>query len=152
MADGTLSTGAAPGRSPSRGLITLMFAALFVTGLLGGVALDRLVIHHRHGPFAGMGPGTEMRDPARRAEFQKRLADRMTSELGLSAAQRAQLEAMLPRHEAAFDSLRTDMDHRLRTLMDTSAVEIEGILTPEQKAKWAEIRRHPTGPGAPPPP
>jgi hypothetical protein len=154
MADGTTGSGTMPARSPSRGLIALIFAALFVTGLLGGVALDRLVLHHRHGPFAGMRPGPEeFRDqPERRTEMQKRLADRITRELDLSADQRRQLEALLPRHATAFDSLRTEMDLRLRALLDSSAMEVEGILTPEQKTKWAEIRRHMGEHGPPPPP
>ncbi len=154
MSDGNVAPGATSTRSPSRGVIALIFIALFVTGLLAGVSLDRLVLHHRHGPFAGMGPATgELRDlPERRAEIQKRLADRISRELDLSAEQRGQVEAMLPRHEAAFDSLRAEMDLRLRTLLDASSSELERILTPEQKTKWAEIRRRMDQRGPPPHP
>jgi Spy/CpxP family protein refolding chaperone len=141
-------------RPPSRGVVALILVALFLTGLVAGVSLDRLVLHHRHGPFAGMGPGPGnwREHPERHAEMQKRLADRITGELDLTPDQRQQLEAMLPRHEAAFDSLRTEMDARLRTLLDASAAEVEQILTPEQKAKWATIRRRMGERGPPPPP
>ena len=141
-------------RPPSRGVVALILAALFLTGLLAGVALDRMVLHHRHGPFAGMGPGPGgMREhPERRAELQKRLADRITRDLDLAPDQRTQLEAILPRHAAEFDSLRTEMDTRLRTLLDSSSADVERILTPEQKSKWAALRQRFEDRGPPPPP
>ena len=144
--------GSAPSakRPPSRWLIALIFAALFTAGVLAGVTLDRAVLHHRHGPFAGMrpGPGMTRASPERRAEMQKRLADRMTNELQLTPDQRRQFEALLPQRASAFDSLRTEMDARLRTLLDSSAAEVDRILTPEQQAKWQTIRRK----GGPAPP
>ncbi|MEO8140911.1 MAG: hypothetical protein ABI742_14755 [Gemmatimonadota bacterium] len=135
--------------------MALILAALFLTGLLAGVALDRMVLHHRHGPFAGMGrgPGGGLREhPERRAELQKRLADRITEDLDLTPDQRLQLEAVLPRHAAAFDSLRTDMDARLRTLLDSSSADVERILTPEQRTRWVALRQRFEDRGPPPPP
>lgn len=147
-------SGAALKRPPSRGVVALILAALFLTGLLAGVALDRMVLHHRHGPFAGMGPGPGgLREhPEARAELQKRMADRMTEDLNLTPDQRLQLEAVLPRHAAEFDSLRTEMDARLRTLLDSSSADVEHILTPEQKTKWAALRHRFQDRGPPPPP
>jgi Spy/CpxP family protein refolding chaperone len=82
----------------------------------------------------------------------RRFSDRIARELDLTRDQREQFEAMLPRHEAAFDSLRTEMDSRLRTLLDSSAAEVERILTPEQKTKWEGIRRRFHDRTGPPPP
>jgi Spy/CpxP family protein refolding chaperone len=154
MTEMNMGKGPGPTRAPSRGLVALILAALFLTGLLAGVALDRMVLHHQHGPFAGMGPGPRglHEPPEHRAEMQKRLADRITSELDLSPDQRVKLEAMLPAHAAAFDSLRTEMDARLRTLLDSSSADVERILTPAQQTQWAEIRRQFEDRGAPPRP
>ena len=140
-------------RSPSRVVIVAILAAHLLAGFAAGVALDRFVLHHRHGPFAGMGPGRggPPEDPAARAAMQKHMADRISSDLDLTAAQRAQIETMLPRHLAAFDSLRKEMGTRLQGLLDSSSAEVETILTPEQRVKWAENRRRFPGPMGPPP-
>jgi Spy/CpxP family protein refolding chaperone len=141
-------------RSPSRALLALMLVVLFGVGMLAGITVDRMFLHHRHGPFAGMGPGRggPGDSPEHRAEMHRRLADRIARDLDLTPEQRQQFEAMLPRHEAAFDSLRLEMDARLRTLLDSSTAEVERILTPEQKTKWEGIRRRFHAPGGPPPP
>jgi len=156
MSDTTAAAAAPSKRAPSRLLVVLMLVALFGAGMVAGVTLDRLVLHHRHGPFAGMGPsgapgrGSPEERAARRADMHRRLADRMSRELGLSPEQRQQLDAMLPRHEAAFDSLRAEMDVRLRTLLDSTGAEVERILTPDQKTKWEAVRRRFREPGPPP--
>jgi hypothetical protein len=83
--------------------------------------------------------------------MQKHLADRISSDLALTPDQRGQLEMMLPRHLAAFDSLREEMGARLQTLLDSSSAEVETILTPEQRVKWAQNRRRFPGRIGPPP-
>jgi Spy/CpxP family protein refolding chaperone len=131
--------------TPSRSRLTILviLMALFAAGVLGGVALDRFVLHHRHGPFAGMGMGRPgaPESAEQRAAMQRHLADRISRDLDLTADQRRQLEAILPRHIAAFDSLRLEMGTRLQVLLDSSSTEIETILTPEQRQKW-ETNRH----------
>jgi Spy/CpxP family protein refolding chaperone len=140
-------------RSPSRAVIAAILVAHLLAGFVAGVALDRFVLHHRHGPFAGMGPGRAgpFEDPAKRAEVQKHMADRVSKELDLTAAQRSQVETMLPRHLAAFDSLRKEMGTRLQSLLDSSSAEMETILTPEQRVKWAQNRKRFPSPMDPPP-
>jgi hypothetical protein len=130
-------------RSPSRALIGVILAAHLLAGFAAGLALDRFVLHHRHGPFAGMGPGRggPPESPAERATMQKHLADRISNDLALTPVQRGRLETMLPRHLAAFDSLRVEMGSKLQTLLDSSSAEVETILTPEQRVKWVENRR-----------
>jgi len=144
-----------PHPSRSRLVIPAILTVVLAAGVLGGVALDRFVLHHRHGPFAGMGMGRPgAPDSAeQRAAMQKHLADRITRELDLTTEQRGQLEAILPRHMAAFDSLRKEMGSRLQALLDSSSTEIETILTPEQRQKWeANRHRFELGRGTPPPP
>lgn len=136
----------------SLSLAVIVLAALLV-GIVTGVAVDHFALH-RHGPFGGPGMGRGPTDrpesPQERAEMQRRIADRMTRELDLTPEQRHQLEAMLPRRMAAFDSLRREMAPRLRALLDSSSAEFEAILTPAQRAKWAETRRRFAPRGGPP--
>jgi Spy/CpxP family protein refolding chaperone len=138
-----------PRRRPSRLVPAVILAGLFVMGFGAGVMLDRAVLHHRHGPFAGMGPGRAgmLSRPERRAEMRRHLADRITDDLSLTLEQRAQLDSILQRREAPFDSLRIEMDRRLRALLDSSSAEVERILTPEQRDKWVTLRRKFDQPG-----
>lgn len=130
-------------RMPSNLIVALILIAPFLAGLAGGVALDRFALHHRHGPFAGtpLGRGRPPVNATARAEMRRHLADRIANDLDLSQAQRAQLDTILPHRLAAFDALRKEMAPRVQALLDSSSAEIEAILTPAQRVKWAELRR-----------
>lgn len=122
----------------------LLIVAAFLAGLWGGVAVDHYLWRGRPGgPLGGMGPdrGHGPEAPEQRAAMQRRMADRLTRELKLTPEQRQRVEVMLPRHMAAFDSLRREMAPRLQALLDSSSAEMEAILTPEQRVKWEENRR-----------
>ena len=156
------------GAAPSRGLVIAVLAAIFLGGILGGIAVDRTLLHERghRGPLPGMmggpggpgrpgelggpdgpgGPGRPM-DPEHRAEMQKHMVERLTRELHLTDEQRAKVAEMIPRHMAAFDSLRHSMAPQLRGLLDTLNADMERVLTPEQVDQWRRMRRH--GPGMP---
>jgi len=138
-------------RARSSLVVALILVAPFLAGLAGGVALDRYVLHHRHGPFAGtpLGRGRPPINSTARAEMRKHMADRLASALDLTPQQRAQLDTILPRRLAAFDSLRREMAPRVQALLDSSSAAIEAILTPEQRAKWATLRRQMGPPAAP---
>lgn len=138
------------GPAVSRVSMMLILVAL-VVGFWGGLGVGRYLSHGRPGPFGGWRPDRERPEgPEQRAEMHRRMADHMTRELNLTPEQRQQVEAMLPRQTAAFDSLRQEMAPRLQALLDSSSREMESILTPEQRAKWTQNRRR-YGPGRGPP-
>ena len=151
--------------APSRGLVSAVLVAIFLGGILGGIAVDRTLLHGRgdHRPPRGMmggpggpgdlggpggpgGPGRPM-DPERRAEMQKHMVERLARELNLTEDQRAKVAEMIPRHMAAFDSLRQSMAPQLKGLLDTLNADMERVLTPEQVDQWRKMRR--PGPGMP---
>lgn len=143
---------------PSRWVIGLVLLAHVLAGMAIGVALERFVFHHRHPPpfeFGMGGPGEpggpDRHGPPDAREMDRHMADHLARDLKLSDDQRQQLEGMLPRHRAAFDSLRLEMEPKLKTLLDSSAAEISSILTPDQRQRWDEIRRRGPGEHGPPP-
>jgi hypothetical protein len=150
------STTVARRRSPSRWAIALVLIAHTVAGVAGGMAIEHAILH-RHGPM-GFGPagfGRERptgRDSlALRREMEGRMAGQLARELDLDATQRMRLDSLMPLQSARFQALRHDFDPRLQALLDSSSVEIEAILRPDQVTRWQEIRRR-MRPGEGPPP
>lgn len=136
---------------PSRLLVVGVLVAHLLAGVAAGIALDRLVLldwGRRPAGEWGMGrrgPWHMGREGA--GHMQGRMLARIGQELDLTAEQREQVEAILPRHLAAFDSLRREMGPRLSALLDSTSAEVEAILTPDQRERWRRIRRQ--APGSP---
>ncbi len=152
MADG--ESGAAR-RTPSRWVIATILVAHTLAGVAGGMALEHYILHRHRPMFLGLdrrgGMGMAGADSlAVRQQMQSRMADHLARELDLDATQRGRLDSMMPGQAARFEALRREMDPRLRALLDSSSVEIEAILRPDQVDRWREIRRR-MGPGGPPP-
>ena len=134
----------------------LWVAIVFVLGAaLGGVF--GYLYGHRSVVIAGPPPLSE---PERRA----RSLDRMTRELGLSDAQRQQMDALLLQIHGEFQSIREKNGHQLEAEMEQerqkSRDQIRALLTPEQKPKFEEYiqrlqeerKRNAAPPGTPPAP
>jgi protein CpxP len=105
------------------------------------------------GPQGPGGPGRGMMDPERRSQM---LKDR----LGLSDAQAAQVKAVFEDERTKSQALMADqtgdresMRPKMEAIRKDSETRIAAILTPDQKAKWDEMRaqQRGRGPGGPPP-
>lgn len=143
----------------SRQVLLLVLVLYSVVGVLAGVALDRYLLRARHAPrpWPGMleagseiGPGRFGTDSARRQGFEtmrKRIVERMSGQLDLSAGQRRQLDSILESQGAAFEAIRHETEPRLRSLVDSSMTAVNQILKPDQQAKWQQLRQKMGGPG-----
>jgi len=72
-------------------------------------------------------------------------ADRLEHQLELSPEQRAEIEKILRDSRKEAEALRLEVGPRARRIMEVAQSEIEEILTPEQREKLAELRRHHQG-------
>jgi Spy/CpxP family protein refolding chaperone len=121
---------------------------VFALGAAAGVVADRYGVFGRR-PFR---PGMMRGGPPNPSQ----IADRMSRELGLSDAQRAQLEEIFRRNGDRLEQFRHETGSRFETLRKQLDAEIIAILTPEQRAKFEEQRqrrernRPPRGMGGPP--
>lgn len=101
----------------------------FIAGILVGVAGDHLYLIRsgrlspRHGRFAA-----------------DRMTDRLTHELDLSPQQKTQVQQIIERHRAKIDATMAAVRPQVRQELDATNAEIETILTPEQKTKFANLR------------
>jgi hypothetical protein len=106
--------------------LALMFllGALLVGGALG-FAADRVV----------------MRDKMCAPADRRALRDRMSDELGLSAAQRATLDTILDERHAQLTALIQPIRPQLDVVKDTARQRIRRMLTAEQQAVFDEMQR-----------
>lgn len=128
----------------------IALVVVFLAGIILGVAGDRafLVLHGRlpmrHGPSQRM---------------VSHIVDRLDHDLKLTPAQRTTVTAILQRSRDRVDGIYATIQPQVRAQIDSASAEIEKVLTPEQRTKFAEIRakmesrRRMGGPfGGPPPP
>lgn len=125
-------------------------SGILVLGILLGVLGTHLFYAHK------------LREPGSFSAVAGRFfAGRLERELALTAEQRDAIYAILEetRHEAG--SLREELRPRVAALMEESAERISQVLTPEQRERFAELRREHRGraehfflgpPGPPGPP
>jgi Spy/CpxP family protein refolding chaperone len=118
--------------------------AAFLAGILVGVAGDHLYLIH----------GGRL-SPRHAAGFSAdRMTERLAGELDLSSQQKTQVQQIIERHRAIIDSTMKSVRPQIRKELDATNAEIETILTPEQRARFANFRmkigsRHRDRNGAP---
>ncbi len=104
-------------------------AALFLVGVLvGGLGTHLFFVNQPHRP----GPGGFRGD---------HFLELLERELALTTDQMRRIEEILEQSHAEGDALRREMLPRLRTTMAETRDRIREVLTPEQQAKFEELRQ-----------
>ena len=102
----------------------------FVAGILVGVAGDHLYLIHNGRLF-----------PRRASHFAAdRMAEHLGRELQLSPQQKTQVQQIIEKHRAKIDATMSSVRPQVRAELDATNAEIEKILTPDQKTKFANLR------------
>lgn len=102
----------------------------FLAGILVGVAGDHLYLI-RSGRMS----------PRHASRFSAdRMAERLAGQLDLSAQQKMQVQQIIERHRAKIDATMNSVRPQVRQELDATNAEIETILTPEQRTKFADLR------------
>jgi hypothetical protein len=113
--------------SPARGQLAVV--GIFALGVVFGLALSFVLVHHVIPPGRMGGMPREGPVPI----------ERMTSELGLDAGQQEKVRAILERGHAT-----------MRGILDDTSHEIRAVLRPDQQEKFDRMRpRSPFGHGGP---
>lgn len=123
-------------RSKTTVVAVLIVVLTFLAGFAVGMFTDHLLIlwHRRHPvpPFATSA-----------------MAQRLDRHLDLSDEQRAKIEEILDRRHERMNSIWASVRPRVRAEVEQTNAEIESVLTPEQRAKFAKMRMRLHGPGRP---
>lgn len=102
----------------------------FIAGVLIGVAGDHFYLLH-----------SGRLSPRRNARLASdRMADRLGKELQLTAPQKTQVLQIIERHRAKIDATMASVRPQVRQEVDATNAEIDRILTPEQRTKFAAMR------------
>jgi len=117
------------GRARSAVVAALLLAATFVTGIVAGIAGDRiaLVREGRILPREGM------------RVVSSRIVRAMDRELDLTDAQRADVERILAERQKRIERVWSGIRPQVRAEIDRTNREIEAVLTEEQKPKFHKL-------------
>lgn len=109
------------------GAAVLLLATFVLGGLVGGAATSMADRNRGRLPQA---------DHARPGWL-----DRLQSDLDLTPAQRDSVQAVLDRHQPAMDSLWEQIRPQFQSERQAIRNAINGLLSPEQQAKYLEVQR-----------
>ena len=128
-------------KSHSRARVVTLLALTFSAGLAVGVVGGRLMESGAPTTDDGLAAVREADAPrSRRSGTQPRFAiERYADELGLTAAQLAEIEPILLSVRTEMDTIMADIRPRFRAVYDSARSEIEQVLTPDQVARYREF-------------
>lgn len=99
----------------------------FLAGILVGVAGDHFYLIRLF--------------PRHTARFSAdRMAERLAGELELTPQQRTQVQQIIERHRAKIDAIMSNARPQVRGEIDATNADIETVLTPAQRTKFATLR------------
>jgi hypothetical protein len=147
---------------PPRVVAALVVALALVSGVLLGIASDRLLLlpgARRHGnvtmrgpsaPGFLFGPSESGRGPGRPSELTADMVtDRLARELDLTPEQRVRVDSIVTRRMAQRRTLMAPVRERMRQLFDSTRTDVDAVLTPAQRAKLDTMRTRRDGPVPP---
>ena len=116
--------------SNTRTAAVVVVIVAFVAGILVGVAGDHLYLIRSGRLF-----------PRHASHFAAdRLAERLGHQLQLTPPQKTQVQQIIERHRAKIDAMMSNVRPQVRQELDATNAEIEKILTPDQRTKFANLR------------
>jgi Spy/CpxP family protein refolding chaperone len=127
-------------KSPKAWLTLLIGGILVFSGMVIGAGGTVLLVQNR------------MDQPGNAPEhFNRRLAERMTRDMGLTEAQESNIHEIFKSHRAELRDVKESVRERIDSSFSSMQTEVEGILTPEQAAVWNERIRYYNSRGERPP-
>jgi Spy/CpxP family protein refolding chaperone len=124
----------------------LFVIVVFAIGAMTGLVFARLFGgpgFGRYGPPRPPPPGIE-RGMGDRGPSPEQVVEHMTDELKLTVEQRKQVEGALRRGVDRLEAFRASTREQFESLREQMDREVEAALTPEQRARYRQLR---PGPG-----
>ncbi len=119
-----------PGSGSTRIVATVVVVIVFFAGIFIGAAGERIWIVRRGPTFP----------PRMEGSFVNHMVSRLDQDLHLTPQQRQQITQILESRRQKINSIWSSVRPQVRQQVDQTNAEIEKVLTPEQRTKFAEIR------------
>src|ERR1019366_2091820 len=126
------------GRVRAQAMVLLVIA--FLAGAFVGGTIERVMIRPSHQGLGPRGAYARGGPPAARTPRTPGSLPSWYEPLGLSADQRAKIEATLAKRTARLDSVMKSACTVIGPARDSSSKEADAVLTPDQRAKRDSIR------------
>ncbi|MGD8537235.1 MAG: hypothetical protein PVI66_00810 [Candidatus Aminicenantes bacterium] len=104
--------------------IILSLIVVFIAGAICGVLIDKNMLNKRR------------HDSRRHSSTRFPTLEMMAKELSLSDEQQAQIREIFHNNEERFKGLRKDMDKRLKDIRKQLLIDIQSVLSEDQKTKF----------------
>jgi len=119
-----------PSVSPSKTRTTaaLSVIAIFIGGLLVGVAGDRFYLFHR------------VRRPPSAQSLTRRIVEHLDRDLNLSPQQKIDVQRIIDQHHVKIDSVMSGVQPQIRAELEAANAEIDKLLTPQQREQFKKMR------------
>jgi hypothetical protein len=142
LAPAAPSAGGERSRTRARLLAAALLVAVANTGIVAGAALDQwMIVRGYTRPGRLFGIGWSHRGPPRSPEEERqRLTDFLTRELALTPPQRAHIDTIVAGQVNEVHALWAEMRPRMDAVIARTRVDIDRVLTPEQRVKFEALR------------
>jgi Spy/CpxP family protein refolding chaperone len=131
------------GSVPSRSLAVIVICAIIVASVVGGIAIDRVLLRPASAPTmladTGFHPlSSALRSPT--PEERRRIRNELARELNLTPAQDSAIDAIMMQRASEFSALREEIRPRVERLVSDVRSDMEQVLTPAQREHFRRLQ------------
>lgn len=128
---------------PARSLAVIVIAAIIVASVVGGIAIDRVLLRPSASPTmladTGFHPlSSALRSPT--PEERRRIRNELARELKLTPAQDSAIDAIMMQRASEFSALREEIRPRVERLVSDVRSDMEQVLTPAQREHFRRLQ------------
>jgi len=128
---------------PARALAVIVIVAIIVASVVGGIAIDRVLLRP---PVmttvladTGFHPlSSALRSPT--PEERRRIRNELARELNLTPAQDSAIDAIMMQRASEFSALREEIRPRVERLVSDVRSDVEQVLTPAQREHYRRLQ------------
>jgi hypothetical protein len=113
----------------------LIIVAIAIGCLVAGAGIDRWAMRNARRPRGGM-PGSVTPEEATKRRTE--MLDDMTKDLDLTPRQRVGIDSVMQRTDATLRAVRSEVQPRIRQILDQSRAEITARLDSTQRVKFLQ--------------
>jgi Spy/CpxP family protein refolding chaperone len=128
---------------PAPWIAGLVLVATVAVGVVGGIAIDRVLLRPNTSPVvladSGFHPlSSALRSPT--PSERRRIRAELSRELQLTPAQDSAFDAIMMQRAGQFSALREEIRPRVERLVSDVRSDMEQVLTPEQRERFRKLQ------------